>query len=171
MGRTTADGYLLVGVSSNLGGNTFSLTELAIGTRTDSETVTLPNQTPLSCRRVANLETVSQLGKKTSISIPGRKEGSHRFEKWMYWCSFSFSGEILDLGARLVSFVFACLSVVHCFYRVIIFLQAEENMGREKKTNGDANQVVEEHNRRASIFLPTNPLKITRFGSFATCWG
>ena len=38
VGRTTVDGCLLVGVSSNLGGNTFSLTELAIGTWTDSQT-------------------------------------------------------------------------------------------------------------------------------------
>ena len=42
-----------------------------------------------------------------------------------------------------------------------IFLRAEENMGGEKKTNGDANQADEEDNRKASIFLPINPLKIT----------
>ena len=39
--RTTADGcYLLAGTSSNLGGNTFSLTERVIGTRTGSEVTT-----------------------------------------------------------------------------------------------------------------------------------
>ena len=43
---------------------------------------------------------------------------------------------------------------------MIIMLQLEENVGREKKTNGCANQVDEEHNRRASIFLPINRLKI-----------
>ena len=58
---------------------------------------------------------------------------------------------------------------------------------------GDANQVDDERNRRASIFLPINSLKManintfrfdvskhfgdsidlkyTRFGPFATCWG
>ena len=41
MGRTTANGCLLVGVSSILGGTAFSLTELVIGTRTDSKTATL----------------------------------------------------------------------------------------------------------------------------------
>ena len=42
---------------------------------------------------------------------------------------------------------------------MIIMLQLEENMGGEK-TNGCANQVDEEHNRRASIFLPIDRLKI-----------
>ena len=38
------------------------------------------------------------------------------------------------------------------------------------KNNGDTNQVDEERNRRASIVLPTNPLKIntSRFNSIAT---
>ena len=57
---------------------------------------------------------------------------------------------------------------------VIFFSRAEENMGGEKKTNGDANQVDGEHNnRRASIFLPINCLKIntSRFDSIATRWG
>ena len=56
---------------------------------------------------------------------------------------------------------------------MIIFLGAEENTGVEKKTNGDANQVDEEYNRRASIFLPINPLKIDtpRFDSIVTRWG
>ena len=33
-------------------------------------------------------------------------------------------------------------------------------MGGEKKTNRDVNQVDEERNRRVSIFLPINSLKI-----------
>ena len=53
----------------------------------------------------------------------------------------------------LCAFIFACLSVVKCSYQVIILLRAEENMGREKKTN-------EERNRWASILLPIKPLKI-----------
>ena len=40
-----------------------------------------------------------------------------------------------------------------------ILLRPEENMGGEKKTNGCANQVEEEHNRTESIFL-LNHLKI-----------
>ena len=50
------------------------------------------------------------------------------------------------------------------------FLRAEENMGGEKKTNGDANQVDEEHNRRASIFLPWK-INTSWFDSLATRWG
>ena len=74
---------------------------------------------------------------------------------------------------------FPCVLVLclFCFvfhYRknqvIIIFLRAEENVGGEKKINGDANQVDEERNRRVSIFLPINPLKIStsRFDSIAT---
>ena len=65
----------------------------------------------------------------------------------------------MGLDVRLVSFVFACLPVL-CLFRfafyykgnqvMITFLRAEENMGGEKKTNGDANQVDEVHNRKAS---------------------
>ena len=46
-------------------------------------------------------------------------------------------------------------------------------MGGEKKTNGDANQVDGAHNRRATMFLPINPLKIntSRFDSLATRQG
>ena len=94
---------------------------------------------------------------------------------------FSFSGGTLGLDARLVSCAFACLPVLClfrfvCYYRkdqVGIFLRAEENMEGEKKTNGDANQVDEERDRRASIFLPINPLKINTslFDSIATRWG
>ena len=51
MGRTTVDGCFLAGVSSNLGGNPFSLTELAIGTRTGSQTSTpSASSKPFSCR-------------------------------------------------------------------------------------------------------------------------
>ena len=31
---------------------------------------------------------------------------------------------------------------------------------------GDANQVDDERNRRASIFLPVNPLKMAKFNTF-----
>ena len=41
MGRTTVDGCLLAGVSSNLRGNVLPLEELGIGMQTDSQTVFL----------------------------------------------------------------------------------------------------------------------------------
>ena len=84
----------------------------------------------------------------------------------------------MGLDARLVSLLLdVCLFGVFVFYcrnnQVIIFLRAEKNMGEAKRTNGDANHVDVEHNRRASIFLPINPLKIntSRFDSLATGWG
>ena len=45
-------------------------------------------------------------------------------------------------------------------------------MGREKKINGDAIQVNEERNRRASIFSSINPLNIntSQFDAIATRW-
>ena len=55
---------------------------------------------------------------------------------------------------------------------MIVFLRADENMAGEKKTNGDVNQVDEERNRSASIFLPINPSKIntSRFDCVAKRW-
>ena len=69
------------------------------------------------------------------------------------------------------------LSLLVCLLCIILIrgsfsLQAEENMGGEKKTNGDASQVDKERNWRASIFLSVNPLKINTswFDDIATCW-
>ena len=105
---------------------------------------------------------------------PGGKGGSHRFEKRMYWYSLHFVGNS-GLGCPVCFWCF-CLSV--CFVLFVeksgdhFFLRAEENMRGEKKINGDANQVDEEHSRRVSIFLPINPLKInaSRFDSLTTRW-
>ena len=56
---------------------------------------------------------------------------------------------------------------------MIIFQRPEKNTGGEKKTSKNAHQVDEEHNQRASTFLPINHLKIntSRFDSLATRWG
>ena len=64
-------------------------------------------------------------------------------------------------------------AVVYCSYQVIIFLRAEESMGREMKTHGDTNQVNGERNRRASILLFIKPLKINtiRYGFFRNALG
>ena len=61
MGRTTVDGCLLLGVSSNLEGNILSPEEIVIGLSKDKE--------------AAN--------DRTSNSTPVGKEGSHHFEKRM----------------------------------------------------------------------------------------
>ena len=61
------------------------------------------------------------------------------------------------MPAACILCFFAFLSVVYS-YQVIIFLRAEENMRREKKTN-------KERNRRPSIFLPTNPFKMAKINT------
>ena len=52
IGRITAEGCLLVGVGSNLRGNTFSPTERVIGMRTGSVTTT-----PVASSKTASLQT------------------------------------------------------------------------------------------------------------------
>ena len=158
-----------MGVGSNFGGNIFSLAEIAVGTRADSEITTSSTASNTGFLQTSRKpKDRRQPAKKTSNSTPVGKKGGHRLGKRVYWYSFLFwgnSGPGCPLLASCV-FVFACLSVVYCSYQVIIFLGAEESMGRKKKTN-------EERNRRASIFLPNNPLKITttRFGPFRTSVG
>ena len=56
---------------------------------------------------------------------------------------------LLSVCLFCVIFVFRCRK-----NQVIIILWPEENMGGKKKTNGYANPIDEEHNRRASIFFP-----------------
>ena len=89
MGRTTVDGCLLIGVSSNLGGNIF------------------PSKSSLP----VYLKTRSQPTKKISTSTPGGKEGSH-------WYSFLFL-EMHGIGCPACLFCFclpACfVSVSFCF--------------------------------------------------------
>ena len=116
-------------------------------------------------RKPGDNEPASEENKKFD---PGGKEGCHRFKKRIYWYSFLFWGNSgLGCPACVLCFCLsACfVSVSLCFslqenQGMIIFLRAEENMVGEKKINRDADQVNEECNRRASIFLPINPLKI-----------
>ena len=51
---------------------------------------------------------------------------------------------------------------------MIIFLRAEENIGGEKKINGDANQVDPEGKHLLAHQMKINTC---RFGSIATRWG
>ena len=120
MGRTTVEGCLLVGVSLDLGGNNFSLTELAVGARTNSKTATpsaLSKTVFLQMsRKPGDSEPASEENKQFD---PGGKEENHRFEKWMYWYSFLFLGELWAWMPGM--FLCLCFSVVYCSYQVIIF--------------------------------------------------
>ena len=109
MGRNIVDGCLLAGVSSNLGGNTFSLTELVIGTRTDSKTAT-----PSTSSKPAFLQISRKSGESESASEenkqfdPGGERGEPPHSKADVQVSFSFSGGTLDLGG-LACFFCLCL--------------------------------------------------------------
>ena len=54
--------------------------------------------------------------------------------------------------------VHVCLLCSVSYYQVIIFQRAE-------KINGNANEVDDERNRRASIFLPISPLKMAKINT------
>ena len=106
IGRTTVDGCLLAGVSINLGGNTFSLTELVIEMQTDSQT-----STPSVSSKIGFL----QMSHKSRNSEPASEEkGSHRFEKRMYWYYFLFLGELWAWmpGLFLLSLIVCLLGIV-----------------------------------------------------------
>ena len=182
IGQTTVDGCLLAGVSSNLGGNVFPLEELGIGMQTDSQTPTsfASSKTVFlqMSRKPGDSEPASEENKQLD---PGGEEGSHRFEKQMYcFVLFCFLGKLCAWMPGLCLVFFSVYLFCVCFVLFFTtgkpgdghFLRAEQSMGGEKKTNGDANRVDEERNRSASIFLPINPLKINtfRFGSIATRW-
>ena len=97
MGRITVDGCLLVGMSSSLGGNFFSSKSL------------------LS----VCLTTRSQPTKKTSSLTEVGKEGSHRFEKRMYWHSCFFLGDVWTWMPG--SFLLPLPVCLFCVYFVLFF--------------------------------------------------
>ena len=148
-GRTVADGYLLVGMGSDQGGDISSPTE-----RVDTRAV----------RTTANI-TFLQQGHKPK----DKEKGSEKKAVRPWWgrrrvatamgrgCKgslFFSSREHWGWGARCLCFVPA-LFFIHCPFQVITSQRAES-------MRGDADQVADVRNRRASIFLPINPLKMQR---------
>ena len=65
MGRTAADGYFFAGARSSSRGNTFSLPEIVVGTRADSETAT-----PSTSSKTVFL----QMSRKSEVSEPASEE-------------------------------------------------------------------------------------------------
>ena len=124
--------------------------------QTDSQIPTYFASSKTSCRWVANLETASQLAKKRSSSIPVGKKGATALKSGCTGIIFFFWGNSgLGYPACVLCFCL-CLSVCCVLFLSgnHYFLQAEENMGGEKKINENANQVDEERNLGASIFSP-----------------
>ena len=147
-GQTTAAGCLPAGVGSNFGGNTLSLAEI-------TTLLVASNTIFLQASRK------SKANEKNKQFDPGGKGREPRPWKAAVLVVFSFSGGNLGHGCAMLvlfAFVCACLFMMYCSYQVIIFPRAEENMGREKK-------IDEKRNRRASIFLPTNPLKMAKINT------
>ena len=76
MGRTAADGYLLAGASSSLRGNTFSLAEIVVGTRADSETATSSTSSKTVFLQMSHKSKDSELASKENKQFdPGGKGG------------------------------------------------------------------------------------------------
>ena len=69
-GRITAEGYLLVGVGSNLGGNTFSPAKRVIGTRTGSVATT-----SVASSKTASLQTRRKTKDKKTSSEENKQFG------------------------------------------------------------------------------------------------
>ena len=120
-GRTTADGCLLVGVGSNLGGNIYAPAEIA---------------TPPAASNIIFLQAIRklvsrrQLARKTSnLSLAG-KEKTHRSGKRLYWLAFSEG----NACPRCLLFVLRVF-----YYQVITFQRAEVYL-RFKKTASKENK-------------------------------
>ena len=101
-----------------------------------------------------------QLAKKTSNLTTVEKERRHRFEmRLQFYLSFS-GGSAGPWEARCLCFVFLCLCVSFCSILYIFLLSGNQLFNKLKSMRGDAGQVADVRNRRASIFLPINPSKI-----------
>ena len=135
-GRIIAEGCLLVGIGSDLEGNSFPLTERAIGTRTGSVTTT-----SVASSKAASLQTRRKTkDKKTSSEEKKQFDPGGKGEEPLPWkvglpVFFSFGGGNPGPGCPLLvscAFLLVCL-VVYFYYQVIMFLRAQENMGKERR--------------------------------------
>ena len=159
-GRTIADGYLLVDMGSNQGGDIPSPTE-HVGTRAGTA-ATPANSSNTIFRKASRKPRDKTTSEKNKQFDPGVKG-----EKPPLWNAavidivfFLSWGELWAMEGSLFLLRVLCLCVpvylffIHCFIRRSLFSELKNNM------RGDADQVADVRNRRASIFLPINPLKI-----------
>ena len=157
-GRTIADGYLLVSMGSNQGGDTSSPTE-RFSTRAGTAT-TPANSSSTIFRKASHKPRDKTPSEENKQFDPGGKgEKPPLWNAAVMVLSFFLLGVTLDRG-RLTVFASSCLLLCAClsvlyslFYQVITF-------SKLKNIRGDADQVADVHNRKASTFLPINPLKI-----------
>ena len=149
-GRTIADGYLLVGMGSNQGEDTSPPTE-RVGTRAGTAT-TSTNSSNNIFRKASRKPKDKDKGSRENKQFdPGGKREKPPSWNAAVMALMSFLGGTLGCGRLAVCAlcslsVCACLSVHYSFfYQVIMFSEL-------KTMSGDADQVADVRNRRASTF-------------------
>ena len=153
-GRTTASGILIAGVGSCQGGNISSPTERIKSTKNTATFagISLAAATPQNRRHKTSSEENKQFD-------PGGKG-----EKAPPWYAavtlLSFSGESWEAPCLCfvcfsVSALFVLSFLNYCSFRWPLFSEL-------KDMRGDADQVADVRNRRASIFSPITLLKMAR---------
>ena len=151
-------------MGSNQGGNTSSPTE-RVDTRASTATAPANSSNAIFLKASRKPEDKEKGSKANKQFDPGGK--GKKPPPWnaavMVILSF-FLGGTLGHGmpvafASCSLSVWACLSVFFIsYYKVITFQRAA-------KCGGDADQVVDVRNRRASISLPINPLKTAKINN------
>ena len=167
-GRTIADGYLLVGMGLNQRGDTSLPTE-RVGTRAGTAT------TPANSSNIIFLKVSRKHVDKDKDNEENKQfDPGEKGDKPPPWNAavivlFSFLGGTLGHGriAVYASCCFVCMGLSVC--SLFIVLSGDQVQRVEKNMIGDADQVADVRNRRASTFLPINPLQMaktnnTRFG-------
>ena len=176
-GRTAADGFLTAGVGSNLGKHT-SPTTKRVDTRAVRTTTTSSNSLNITFLQQGH-ETKDRrkAAKKTNSSMWGRRRAATALEHGCNGSLFFSWRERWAWSAGcfcFVFFVFVCLPVSSLLY--LFTLSGDHLFNKLRSMRGDADQVADVRNRRASIFLPINPLKMakinnTRFGRIENALG
>ena len=120
IGRTTADGYLLVGMGSNQGGDTSSPTE-RVGTRAGTATTPAISSNTIFLKASRKPEDKDKGSEENKQSDPGGKGEVTALERGCYGVVFFPGGSFGPWEARCVCFVFfvcVCLSVYSLFISI-----------------------------------------------------
>ena len=179
--RTTANGFLTAGVDSSQGEKIFRHRRKAWTRELVQKHENLwTSQTTKHVPTLAGTATTpakrghKTLAKRTSSSTPVEKERRPALERGCN-STFFFWGE---LGGSLLCFCVLFPSAALCVsvFPKLFFFPGDHFSAKLKDMRGDADQVADVRNRRASIFSPTTLLKMartnnTRFGRSANALG
>ena len=136
-GRTIADGYLLVDMGSNPGGDIPSPTE-RVDTRAARTTTTTSNSSNTIFRQQSHKPEDKDKGSEENKQFdPGRKgEKPPPWNAAVMALSFFFLEELWTIGGSLFLLRVLCLCVpvclffIHCYFQVITFQRAEKHERR-----------------------------------------